>query len=118
MTIDWWTLGFQTVNVAVLVWLLQRFFWRPVAAMIEQRRSVTARRSPSAARPRRTEAAARTGRDRDDAGGPSRQEHEAILHRRHAEAEKARTKATLDAAAKEAAGHTEAARAATRDRRA
>jgi len=29
MTIDWWTLGLQTVNVAILVWLLQRFFWRP-----------------------------------------------------------------------------------------
>jgi len=41
MTIDWWTLGIQTVNVAVLVLLLQRFFWRPVAAMIEQRRDAT-----------------------------------------------------------------------------
>jgi F-type H+-transporting ATPase subunit b len=41
MTIDWWTFGFQTVNVVVLVWLLQRFFWRPVAAMIEQRRDAT-----------------------------------------------------------------------------
>jgi F-type H+-transporting ATPase subunit b len=39
MTIDWWTLGFQTVNVLILVWLLARFFWRPVAAMIEQRRA-------------------------------------------------------------------------------
>ncbi|WP_213770530.1 ATPase [Bradyrhizobium sp. dw_78] len=38
MTIDWWTLGLQTVNVLVLVWLLARFFWRPVAAMIEERR--------------------------------------------------------------------------------
>src|ERR1700748_3667389 len=41
MTIDWWTLGIQTVNVAILVWLLQRFFWRPVAAAIEQRRDAT-----------------------------------------------------------------------------
>ena len=39
MTIDWWTLGLQTVNVLILVWLLGRFFWRPVAAMIEQRRA-------------------------------------------------------------------------------
>ena len=44
MKIDWWTLGFQTVNVAVLVWLLQHFFWRPVAAMIETRR-VAARKA-------------------------------------------------------------------------
>jgi len=29
MTIDWWTLGIQTVNVVILIWLLERFFWRP-----------------------------------------------------------------------------------------
>lgn len=40
MTLDWWTLGLQTINAAVLVWLLARFFWRPVAAMIEQRRAL------------------------------------------------------------------------------
>jgi F-type H+-transporting ATPase subunit b len=31
-------LGIQTVNAIVVVWLLQRFFWRPVAAIIAQRR--------------------------------------------------------------------------------
>lgn len=41
MTIDWWTLGFQAVNVAVLVWLLGHFFWKPVAGMIEARRAAT-----------------------------------------------------------------------------
>jgi F-type H+-transporting ATPase subunit b len=39
MKIDWWTLGFQTVNVAVLIWLLGHFFWKPVADMIEARRA-------------------------------------------------------------------------------
>lgn len=39
MTIDWWTLGIQTVNIVILVWLLGRFFWRPVAGMIAQRRA-------------------------------------------------------------------------------
>src|ERR1700735_2520227 len=39
MTIDWWTLAIQTVNVVILVWLLGRFFWRPVAAMIERTRA-------------------------------------------------------------------------------
>ena len=38
MTIDWWTLGLEAVNVLILVWLLQRFFWRPVAALIAERR--------------------------------------------------------------------------------
>jgi F-type H+-transporting ATPase subunit b len=41
MRIDWWTLGFQTANVAILIWLLQRFFWRPVAGIIEERRAAT-----------------------------------------------------------------------------
>lgn len=39
MQIDWWTLGLQTVNVLVLVWLLQHFFFRPVKAVIQARRA-------------------------------------------------------------------------------
>ena len=39
MSFDPWTLGFQAVNVLLLVWLLQRFFWTPVAAMIAQRQA-------------------------------------------------------------------------------
>jgi len=39
MSFDPWTLGFQAVNVLVLVWLLQRFFWKPVAATIAARQS-------------------------------------------------------------------------------
>jgi F-type H+-transporting ATPase subunit b len=31
VTIDWWTLGLQAVNVLILIWLLGYFFWRPVA---------------------------------------------------------------------------------------
>jgi F-type H+-transporting ATPase subunit b len=38
MTVDWWTLGFQTVNIVILIWLLQRFFWKPISAMIAERR--------------------------------------------------------------------------------
>jgi F-type H+-transporting ATPase subunit b len=37
MTINWWTLGLQAVNVLVLVWLLSRVFWRPVAQAIAKR---------------------------------------------------------------------------------
>jgi F-type H+-transporting ATPase subunit b len=43
MTIDWLTLGLQAVNVAILIWILARFFWRPVSAMIEQRREAASR---------------------------------------------------------------------------
>jgi F-type H+-transporting ATPase subunit b len=38
MRIDWWTLGLQTVNILVLVWILSRFLFRPVAAIIAKRR--------------------------------------------------------------------------------
>lgn len=39
MRVDWWTLALQTVNFAVLVWLLQRFLYRPVQRMIGARRA-------------------------------------------------------------------------------
>jgi len=42
MTFDLWTLGFQAVNVLVLLWLLHRFFWKPVAAMIAARQTAAA----------------------------------------------------------------------------
>ncbi len=37
MHIDWWTLAFQTVNVLVLIWILGRFFFRPVADIVAKR---------------------------------------------------------------------------------
>ena len=39
MRIDWWTLALQTVNVLILVWILSRFLFRPVACIIEERRA-------------------------------------------------------------------------------
>ncbi len=110
MTIDWWTLGFQAVNVVILIWLLQHFFWHPVAAMIEQRRNVTDK-ALADAKAAHDKAAAAMADIVSTRAGFSR-EHEAILAAAHAEAERA-GKATLDAAAKEAAAHTVAAQAAT-----
>jgi F-type H+-transporting ATPase subunit b len=37
MTLDWWGLGLQAINVLILVWLLSRVFWRPVAGAIKRR---------------------------------------------------------------------------------
>lgn len=37
MTIDFWGLGLQAVNVLILIWLLSRVFWRPVAMAIANR---------------------------------------------------------------------------------
>jgi F-type H+-transporting ATPase subunit b len=40
MTIDLWGLGLQAINVLILIWLLTRVFWRPVAATIAARQKV------------------------------------------------------------------------------
>ena len=37
MTLDWWGLSLQAINVSILVWLLSRVFWRPVAGAITRR---------------------------------------------------------------------------------
>jgi len=109
MTIDWWTLAIQTVNVLILIWLLERFFWRPVAAMIETRRA-TAQRMLTEAEAQRGEATAalaEIARIRAGFAG----EHEAILAAAHAAAEKAAA-ARLDDAAKQAAALQASAAAA------
>ena len=37
MRFDWWTLVLQTVNFAVLVWLLHRFLYKPVLRLVDAR---------------------------------------------------------------------------------
>ena len=68
MRIDWWTLGFQTVNVVILVWLLGRFFWRPVAGMIAQRRAAAEQTLAEAAAKRQEADAAMAEIERIRAG--------------------------------------------------
>jgi F-type H+-transporting ATPase subunit b len=43
MRIDWWTLALQAINFLVLLWILSRFLFRPVAAMIAARQAATAK---------------------------------------------------------------------------
>jgi F-type H+-transporting ATPase subunit b len=42
MHIDWWTLGLQTVNALVLIWLLARYLFRPVAGIVAERQQAAA----------------------------------------------------------------------------
>lgn len=59
MRIDWWTLGLQAINFLVLVWLLQRFLYRPVSDAITARQAEAARlTADAAAAKRQAEAAA------------------------------------------------------------
>jgi F-type H+-transporting ATPase subunit b len=114
MTIDWWTLGIQAVNVIILVWLLARFFWRPVAAMIEQRRA-TAQQILAEADTKRSQAAdalAQIERTRAGFG----KERETIVVAAHDAAEQART-ALIATAAQEAAALQARARTAIENER-
>ena len=43
MKIDWWTLALQAVNALVLIWLLSRVLYRPVARVIAERGAAAAK---------------------------------------------------------------------------
>jgi len=105
MTIDWWTLGFQAVNVAILIWILARFFWRPLSAMIEQRREA-ADRILAEAEAKRGEAEAAVAEAVKARAGFAA-EREAILAAARATAEQ--ESATRRAEAERQAGQIEAA---------
>jgi F-type H+-transporting ATPase subunit b len=88
MHIDWWTLALQTINVLILVWLLGRFFYRPLVDIIEKRRVAASKLLAEAT-------AARAAADAEKAGiAATRQgiatEHERLLAdaRKQAEAER------------------------------
>ena len=87
MTIDWWTLGLQAVNVVILIWLLQRFFWKPVAAIIEERRMAASKALGDAETARAKAEAALVEIDKTRAGFAA--EREKTLADAHAAAEHA-----------------------------
>jgi F-type H+-transporting ATPase subunit b len=39
MQFDWWTLGLQTINFAILVWLMHRFLYKPTLKMLDARQA-------------------------------------------------------------------------------
>lgn len=43
MKFDWWTFGFQMINVLILIWLLNHFLFKPVAGIIARRQAETDR---------------------------------------------------------------------------
>lgn len=100
MGIDWWTLGLQAVNVAILVWLLAKVLWRPVAQMIADRQAAAARLLDDAAASRTAAEAelaqtkaAREGIDAErqtllaEARKAAEAERQALLDRARSEAE-------------------------------
>jgi F-type H+-transporting ATPase subunit b len=60
MRFDWWTLALQTVNVLILIWILARFFFRPIADIIAKRQQETNKLFADAEAARKQAAAARS----------------------------------------------------------
>jgi F-type H+-transporting ATPase subunit b len=91
MHIDWWTLGLQTVNAVVLIWLLAYFLFRPIVAAIASRQKEAGQLLADA---KAAKAAAQSERDKAVAESARLAEHrsEAL---RTAEAEAAAAKAAL-----------------------
>jgi F-type H+-transporting ATPase subunit b len=68
MRIDWWTLALQTVNVLILVWLLSRFLFRPVAEIVARRQKEAGKLLADAAAARQDGERARGEAERVRAG--------------------------------------------------
>ena len=99
MHLDWWTLGLQTINLLVLLWLLGRFLFQPMARIVAQRQQAAAKLlgDAEAERAKAAEALAGTQRERGALESQKRQ----LIKEAQAEAEATRT-AIVGAARKEA----------------
>jgi len=97
MHLDWWTFALQTINFLILVWLLQRFLYRPVLAVIGRRRDEIERVMADA---NRTKSAAEEQRRLlEEAGAKAVAERDRLMleARQQAEEEKERTLAATRA---------------------
>jgi F-type H+-transporting ATPase subunit b len=83
MHIDWWTLALQTVNVLIFIWILARFFFRPIADIVAQRQQETQKLFDEADAARKQAAATRAQAEK------ARAEFAAERDRLLAEAQKA-----------------------------
>jgi F-type H+-transporting ATPase subunit b len=97
MRIDWSTLALQLVNFAILVWLLQRFLYRPVLRVIDARRQAAderyaeAQRTAEAARQQLAELDTQkslVAADRAAALTEAREQAQQLVAARRAEAER------------------------------
>lgn len=111
MHIDWWTLGLQTVNLLVLVWILSRFLFRPISAIILARQTA-ATRALEEAQAARSEALTERAKAKDESAHVAAErsdllrkavaevqsERESLLTAARAEAEKLRSAAQAEIA--------------------
>ncbi|MGA1860088.1 hypothetical protein VH569_29225 [Azospirillum sp. 11R-A] len=89
MHIDGWTLLLQAVNFLILVWLLRRFLYRPVLAVIAERQAATERVRSEAEAARQAAEAARQSLEDQRTALPAERDRLIAAARAAAEAERA-----------------------------
>jgi len=97
MHIDWWTLALQTINLLVLLWLLGRFLFRPIARIVEERQAAVAKALDDA-RAMREQAEMAEGKAKDAAAKVAA-EREGVLKKAGEEAAQERARMVEDAQA-------------------
>lgn len=108
MQIDWWTLGLQTINFLIVIWLLSRFLYRPIRNIVEEREAADKAASDAAAEKlAKAEEIRRTYEEKAAQLAENREEQDAAFHRR-LEEERAKS---LEAARTDAAALLDKARA-------
>jgi len=100
MHIDWWTLLLQVVNFLILIWLLSRFLYRPVSAIVRQRQAAAHKLLEEVAQTRKDVAAEKASVAKTREGFAD--ERAKIIAAAHVEAEEER-KARLAETAEEIA---------------
>jgi F-type H+-transporting ATPase subunit b len=98
MHIDWWTLALQTVNVLVLIWILARFFFRPVADIVARRQEEIGKRLADAETARKAAADERAKAEAARTEARAAQEKALVEAQKSAQAERAKL---LDQASQE-----------------
>lgn len=114
MQFDWWTFALQTVNFLVLVWLLWRFLYRPVSAVIEKRKRLAEQAFTEADAVKKEAEAAR--QRYEDSRAELAKERQDVLNKLHEDMEEERRQ-VLEAANGEATKLQDDARQAIADER-
>jgi len=114
MHIDWWTLALQTVNVLVLIWILSRFFFRPIMDIVARRQEEASRVLTDAAKSRQDADAARA--DAEKARDAIGKERDRLIAEAQKTAKTAKDEMLAQASNDIAKRRSEAEAAMTRDR--
>jgi F-type H+-transporting ATPase subunit b len=114
MRIDWWTLALQTVNVLILVWILARFFFRPIMDLIGRRQEEANKLIADAARARQEAVDVRA--DADTARAKIGAERERLIAEARNAAQHEKQSLLAQSSEEIAKRHAEAEAAIARDR--